>query len=109
MFHSQAKLIDDVSSKKLIIALEPEAASLCCRNLDLHHFLGMESEKKKLNLEVNTKYIVIDAGGRHYKIIKIYFYKVLTNRLFGCMLASYTAQMSAVTGEQLDIFPVFQS
>ena len=72
--------------------------------MDLHHFLGMESEKKKLNLEVNTKYIVIDAGGRLYKFIKMYFYKVLTNRLFACMLTSYTAQMNALTGEQLANF-----
>ena len=73
IFHSQAKLIDDVNSKRLIIALEPEAASLYCRTLEMHNFLGMESEKGRLSLEVNTKYIVIDAGGRDVFIIKTHF------------------------------------
>ena len=65
MVWSQAKLIDDVNSKNLMIALEPEAASLHCRTLEMNKFLGMESEKGKLSLKMNTKYIVIDAGGKH--------------------------------------------
>ena len=57
-------MITEVDSKQLVIALEPEAASLYCRTLDMKQFQGMESKKGKLKLDANTKYMIIDAGGK---------------------------------------------
>lgn len=59
---TQAGIISDVNSRSLVIALEPEAASLHCRRLDVHGFVG-EDEYREANFKTGTKYLVIDAGG----------------------------------------------
>ena len=59
----QAGIISDVTSRGLVIALEPEAASLHCRRLDVHDFVG-EDEYREANFQTGTKYLVIDAGGQ---------------------------------------------
>ena len=47
-------------SKQLMIALEPEAASLFCRRLDLTQF---QCDQSDISFTPGTKYLVIDAGG----------------------------------------------
>ncbi|KAI8761497.1 heat shock 70 kDa protein 12A-like isoform X3 [Biomphalaria glabrata] len=57
-------LIDKPNSEQLVIALEPEAASLHCRNLPATDFVGYkDSTLSKPSFEPGTKYLVVDAGG----------------------------------------------
>ncbi|KAK6168423.1 hypothetical protein SNE40_020960 [Patella caerulea] len=57
-------LIDKPNSDQLVIALEPEAASLHCRNLPSTNFLGYkETNLDKPTFEPGAKYLVVDAGG----------------------------------------------
>uniref|UniRef100_A0AAU0MT83 Heat shock protein family A member 12 variant X6 n=1 Tax=Urechis unicinctus TaxID=6432 RepID=A0AAU0MT83_UREUN len=55
----QAELIPTKDSDSLVIALEPEAASLYCRQLDINHLLCTGDSK----MGVGTKYLVLDCGG----------------------------------------------
>ena len=50
-------------SKQLLIALEPEAASLFCRRLNLVQF---DCDQSDISFKPGTKYLVIDAGGELY-------------------------------------------
>ena len=61
----QGGLIDNVYSNQLVIALEPEAASLYCRTLPASTFSSnKESTETKATFEPGTKYLVVDAGGK---------------------------------------------
>ena len=53
----QGGLIDEIKSDRLAIALEPEAASIYVRKMDI------SSECSASGIEAGTKYLVIDAGG----------------------------------------------
>lgn len=55
-----------MDSRKLVIALEPEAASVFCRSLDLDNFV---TRSARLQFRTGDKFVIIDAGG---KISKIY-------------------------------------
>ncbi|XP_065598888.1 heat shock 70 kDa protein 12A-like [Cyrtonyx montezumae] len=59
----EAGLISDMLSEKLIIALEPEAASLWCKQLPQEGFLAEGSNKKKFEDSPGIQYIVVDCGG----------------------------------------------
>ncbi|KAH3834058.1 hypothetical protein DPMN_107376 [Dreissena polymorpha] len=48
-----------MSSDKLTLALEPEAASLYCRHLPVQR----EGESSLSSFRVGKKYLVLDAGG----------------------------------------------
>ena len=52
--------MDSLHSKQLRIALEPEAASLCCRRLGVAQYEDLDGE---LLLEENVKYLILDCGG----------------------------------------------
>ncbi|XP_012946684.1 heat shock 70 kDa protein 12A [Aplysia californica] len=57
-------LIEKPNSEQLVIALEPEAASLHCRNLPATDFVGYkDSGSATPSFEPGTKYLVVDAGG----------------------------------------------
>ena len=62
MLYKKAGLIAQESSEKLCIALEPEAASLFCRSLDIANFEGQKG-KDRLQMPLGTTYILLDAGG----------------------------------------------
>ena len=62
-FTMQAGIIRVKDSLQLLIALEPEAASVFCRSLKLNHFIGISREDGKPTFKTGTKYLVIDAGG----------------------------------------------
>ncbi|XP_009473532.1 PREDICTED: heat shock 70 kDa protein 12B-like [Nipponia nippon] len=59
----EAGLISDMISEKLIIALEPEAASLWCKQLPLEGFMADSSDKKKFEDSPGIQYVVVDCGG----------------------------------------------
>ena len=59
----QAGLITDVMSTKLIIALEPEAASMYCKHVDLGGSKEKTSKDQEIYFGINDNYMVIDAGG----------------------------------------------
>ncbi|KAH3835273.1 heat shock 70 kDa protein 12A-like isoform X1 [Dreissena polymorpha] len=49
-----------MTDENLLIALEPEAASLCCRHLPMSALKGSQTF---MPFQPNTKYLVFDAGG----------------------------------------------
>ncbi|XP_075561523.1 heat shock 70 kDa protein 12B [Pelecanus crispus] len=59
----EAGLISDLISEKLIVALEPEAASLWCKQLPQEGFMTDSSDKKKFEDSPGIQYIVVDCGG----------------------------------------------
>ena len=62
-YQTKAGLIDELTSERLCIALEPEAASLYCRILDIVNY-DKEADKDKLHMPPGTTYMVLDAGGK---------------------------------------------
>jgi len=52
-----------MTSEKLIIALEPEAASLWCKQLPQEGFLAEGSDKRKFEDSPGIQYVVVDCGG----------------------------------------------
>ncbi|KAM6137172.1 LOW QUALITY PROTEIN: heat shock 70 kDa protein 12B-like [Pterocles gutturalis] len=58
----EAELISDMISEKLIIALEPEAASLWCKQLPVEGFMSDSSDKKKFEDSPGIQYVVVDCG-----------------------------------------------
>ena len=46
----------------LVIALEPEAASLYCRNLSTGQF-SVKGTGESMIFKTRSKYLVVDAGG----------------------------------------------
>ena len=62
----QSGCIKSKDSKQLIIALEPEAASFHCRQLDLSPFQDSE-----LCFPSGLRYLVLDCGGKHHSKIKL--------------------------------------
>lgn len=58
----QAGLTSELNSNHLVIALEPEAASLYCRTLNPKKFA---LSAQKIEAEEGTKYLVLDAGGEY--------------------------------------------
>ena len=56
---SQGGCISDVNAKNLMLSLEPEAASLCCRRPAT---AGYQSEDG-IAFPPDTKYLVLDCGG----------------------------------------------
>ncbi|XP_058719121.1 heat shock 70 kDa protein 12B-like [Poecile atricapillus] len=59
----EAGIISDMLSRNLIIALEPEAASLWCKQLPQEGFMADSSDKKKFEDSPGIQYIVVDCGG----------------------------------------------
>ncbi|CAG2207904.1 heat shock 70 kDa protein 12A-like [Mytilus galloprovincialis] len=63
-------LIETTHSNQLLIALEPEAASLHCKLLPAETFMGNSEELlAKPTFEPGTKYLVVDAGGGTIDIV----------------------------------------
>ena len=50
-------------SPNLIIALEPEAASLYCRTLAMDKFIGRGHERGAVSMKPGETYIIVDCGG----------------------------------------------
>ncbi|XP_038132799.1 heat shock 70 kDa protein 12A-like [Cyprinodon tularosa] len=59
----QAGIITEGGEEKLIIALEPEAASIWCKKLPSDGFISENHSKESLDQSPGTQYIVVDCGG----------------------------------------------
>uniref|UniRef100_A0A452HY50 Heat shock protein family A (Hsp70) member 12A n=1 Tax=Gopherus agassizii TaxID=38772 RepID=A0A452HY50_9SAUR len=59
----KAGLISDMFSEKLIIALEPEAASVWCKQLPREGFVAEGGDRQKFEESPGTQYVVVDCGG----------------------------------------------
>ena len=66
-------MIPEEDSRKLVIVLEPEAASIYCRSLDIQQFVNHEHETKGMRYRTGEKIMVIDAGGMY----RIYIYALI--------------------------------
>ena len=55
--------MSDVNSKQLVISLEPEAAGLYCRGLEINEFME-EPRDSNVRMDPGVEYLVIDAGGK---------------------------------------------
>ncbi|XP_066285856.1 heat shock 70 kDa protein 12A-like [Branchiostoma lanceolatum] len=59
-----ANIVSKGNPQQLVIALEPESASLHCRELPVNQFVGESGDvSDKLNMPPGTRYMVIDCGG----------------------------------------------
>ncbi|XP_053390535.1 heat shock 70 kDa protein 12A-like [Mercenaria mercenaria] len=61
-FMREAAVKASIKTEKLVIALEPEAASVFCRHLSVYTTVGFK-EVSLATFPDDTKYIVLDAGG----------------------------------------------
>uniref|UniRef100_A0A8C6UN95 Heat shock 70 kDa protein 12A n=1 Tax=Neogobius melanostomus TaxID=47308 RepID=A0A8C6UN95_9GOBI len=60
---TQAGIVSKGSEKKLVIALEPEAASIWCKKIPAEGFLSEDHSRTALQKTPGTQYIVVDCGG----------------------------------------------
>ncbi|CAL1581358.1 unnamed protein product [Knipowitschia caucasica] len=59
----EAGIVSSSSQDKLVIALEPEAASVWCKKLPCDGFITEEHEGAALQQTPGTQYVVVDCGG----------------------------------------------
>lgn len=59
----QAEIVNRDNEEKLVIALEPEAASIWCKRLPADGFLSENHNRTALQQTTGTQYIVVDCGG----------------------------------------------
>ena len=64
MFIVQGGLVTETDSSKLIIALEPEAASVWCKQLPSDGFISEGLDNEILEQKPGAQYIVVDCGGK---------------------------------------------
>ncbi|XP_008304894.1 heat shock 70 kDa protein 12A-like [Stegastes partitus] len=60
---TQAGIVTKGKEDKLVIALEPEAASVYCKKLPAEGFIAENQGEDKLDDSPGTQYIVVDCGG----------------------------------------------
>ncbi|XP_028312162.1 heat shock 70 kDa protein 12A-like [Gouania willdenowi] len=60
---TQAGIVTQGNETKLLIALEPEAASVWCKKLPAEGFIAENQGEETLEHSVGTQYIVVDCGG----------------------------------------------
>ncbi|XP_028673332.1 heat shock 70 kDa protein 12A-like [Erpetoichthys calabaricus] len=72
----QAGLVNEINSEKLLLALEPEAASLWCRQLPSSGFVAENNSGATIQNAPGTQYVVVDCGGG---TIDITVHEVLEN------------------------------
>ncbi|XP_048860116.1 heat shock 70 kDa protein 12A-like [Brienomyrus brachyistius] len=60
---TQAGLVSELNSDQLILALEPEAASVWCKQLPSEGFVAEGISKDKLEERPGIQYMVVDCGG----------------------------------------------
>lgn len=71
MFYLQAGIVTTGKEDRLVIALEPEAASVWCKKLPADGFETDNNSKVKFEEASGTQYIVLDCGGTeclHFKV-----------------------------------------
>jgi len=63
-FLFQAGIVTEGNEHKLVIALEPEAASVWCKKLPADGFITQNHDRDALDESPGTQYIVVDCGGK---------------------------------------------
>ncbi|XP_062390752.1 heat shock 70 kDa protein 12A-like isoform X2 [Sardina pilchardus] len=63
LYKNTAGLVTESKPERLMLALEPEAASVYCKQLPTDGFVGGEEETMRLDQSSGTQYIVADCGG----------------------------------------------
>ena len=64
----QAGMIKHIDSSQLLICLEPEAASIYCRQIKLDEFALGNDEQLCMLQKPGTKIMIVDAGGNNTHI-----------------------------------------
>uniref|UniRef100_A0A3B3XVS7 Heat shock protein family A (Hsp70) member 12A.2 n=1 Tax=Poecilia mexicana TaxID=48701 RepID=A0A3B3XVS7_9TELE len=59
----KAGIIKKGDDKKLVMALEPEAASIWCKKLPADGFISEKHNTESLDQTAGTRYIIVDCGG----------------------------------------------
>ncbi|XP_043084959.1 heat shock 70 kDa protein 12A-like [Puntigrus tetrazona] len=59
----EAGLVTDSTPERLIFALEPEAASVFCKQLPSDRFIAEGEYEEKLEQQPGSRYMVVDCGG----------------------------------------------
>ena len=61
-------MVSDINSQQLVIALEPEAASIHCQLLDISHFVDTEclGGVEDVSFKTADILLVVDIGGILY-------------------------------------------
>ncbi|MBN3300745.1 HS12A protein, partial [Amia calva] len=73
---TEAGLVSELDSEQLILALEPEAASMWCKQLPKEGFVGEGGRDNTFDQTPGVQYIAVDCGGG---TIDITVHKVLEN------------------------------
>ncbi|MEQ2300762.1 hypothetical protein AMECASPLE_029261 [Ameca splendens] len=60
---TEAGIVTEGTAEKLVIALEPEAASVWCKKLPSDGFITQNHSRNSLDQSPGTQYIVVDCGG----------------------------------------------
>ncbi|KAM9342792.1 heat shock 70 kDa protein 12A-like [Pholidichthys leucotaenia] len=60
---TQAEIVTRLNESNLVIALEPEAASVWCKKLPADGFITQNHDGVTLDQQPGTQYIVVDCGG----------------------------------------------
>uniref|UniRef100_A0A3B5QKC4 Heat shock 70 kDa protein 12A-like n=1 Tax=Xiphophorus maculatus TaxID=8083 RepID=A0A3B5QKC4_XIPMA len=60
---TQAGIVTEGDEEKLVMALEPEAASIWCKKLPSDGFISEKHNEESLDQSAGTQYIVVDCGG----------------------------------------------
>uniref|UniRef100_A0A8C6ULG4 Uncharacterized protein n=1 Tax=Neogobius melanostomus TaxID=47308 RepID=A0A8C6ULG4_9GOBI len=93
---TQAGIVSKGSEEKLLIALEPEAASIWCKKLPADGFLSDNHSRTALQQTPGTQYIVVDCGGG---TIDITVHEVLRG---GALKELHKASGNAMGGQTVD-------
>ncbi|KAL1268794.1 hypothetical protein QQF64_034157 [Cirrhinus molitorella] len=65
----EAGLVTDSTPGRLIFALEPEAASVFCKQLPSEGFISEQECKETLEQKPGSQYMVVDCGGTRLKFL----------------------------------------
>ncbi|XP_014879836.1 heat shock 70 kDa protein 12A-like [Poecilia latipinna] len=93
---TQAGIITEGDEDKLVIALEPEAASVWCKKLPADGFITKNHSRDSLDQTPGTQYIIVDCGGG---TIDITVHKVLGG---GALKELHKASGNNMGGQTVD-------
>ncbi|XP_047225666.1 heat shock 70 kDa protein 12A-like [Girardinichthys multiradiatus] len=93
---TQAGIMTDGTENNLVIALEPEAASVYCKKLPSEGFVAENLGENKLDRSPGTRYIIVDCGGG---TIDITVHKVLKR---GVLKELHKASGNNLGGQTVD-------
>ncbi|XP_028289637.1 heat shock 70 kDa protein 12A-like [Parambassis ranga] len=93
---TQAGIVTSGTEERLLIALEPEAASVWCKRLPADGFITQHHDRKALDQSPGTQYIVVDCGGG---TIDITVHKVMEG---GALTELHKASGNDLGGQNVD-------